>query len=534
MEKKHFKDLLGEIPNITIAPIQKMLNTNPKIKQGLFNMSELSAAKKKVKSGKACGLDTIPPEVWKSDKFDTELLGFCNGVYMGNPIDAWTEGCILPFPKKGDLGIASNYRGITLTAIAAKIYNLLLLNRIQPEIEKILRPNQNGFRKNRSTVGQILTVRRIIEGISSKNLTATLLFVDFSKAFDSIHRGQMEKILLAYGIPNETVQAIMMLYKNTKSLVRSPDGDTDFFEILAGVLQGDTLAPFLFIICLDYALKTSIDTQKHLGLTLRTSNGRRHPAVTVTDADYADDLALFSDTIKGAEKLLHLLEEAAANIGLSVNADKTEFISYNELGTMQTASGIPLDKVDDFKYLGSNIASTDKDIKIKIGKAWSALTNMNAIWKSNLPDSIKREFFRSTVETVLLYGSSTWTLTRKQEKTLDGTYTRMLRAVLNVSWKSHPTKARLYGPLPPVSHTIRERRTTFAGHCWRSKDELVSDLLLWQPRHGKANRGRPRKTYISQLLEDTQLQRDNIEAVMSDREEWRQLSEMIRASRPQR
>ena len=156
-------------------------------------MSELSAAKKKVKSGKACGLDTIPPEVWKSDKFDTELLGFCNGVYMGNPIDAWTEGCILPFPKKGDLGIASNYRGITLTAIAAKIYNLLLLNRIQPEIEKILRPNQNGFRKNRSTVGQILTVRRIIEGISSKNLTATLLFVDFSKAFDSIHRGQMEK-----------------------------------------------------------------------------------------------------------------------------------------------------------------------------------------------------------------------------------------------------------------------------------------------------------------------------------------------------
>ena len=113
--------------------------------------------------------------------------------------------------------------------------------------------------------------------------------------------------------------------------------------------------------------------------------------------------------------------------------------------------------------------------------------------KDECRDSIKREFFRSTVGTFLLYGSSTWTLTRKQEKTLDGTYTRMLRAVLNVSWKSHPTKAPLYGPLPPVSHTIRERRTTFAGHCWRSKDELVSDLLLWQPRHGKANRGRPRK-----------------------------------------
>ena len=134
------------------------------IKLGLFTQSELRAVKSKVKLGKACGLDTIPPEVWKSDEFNAELLDFCNGVYGGNSIDAWTEGCILPFPKKGDLGIAFNYRGITLTAIAAKIYNLLLLSRIQPEMEKNnLRRNQNGFRKNRSTVGQILTVRRIIE-----------------------------------------------------------------------------------------------------------------------------------------------------------------------------------------------------------------------------------------------------------------------------------------------------------------------------------------------------------------------------------
>ena len=185
-------------------------------------------------------------------------------------------------------------------------------------MEKILRRNQNGVRKNRSTVGQILTVRRIIEGVTSKNLTATLLFVDFSKAFDSVHRGQMEKILLAYGIPQETVSAIMMLYKKAKALVRSPDGDTDFFQILAGVLQGDTLAPFLFIICLDYALRTSVDAHKDLGLTLQPANGRRHPAVTITDADYADDLGLLSNTINGAEKLLHHLEEAASNIGLIV------------------------------------------------------------------------------------------------------------------------------------------------------------------------------------------------------------------------
>ena len=159
---------------------------------------------------------------------------------------------------------------------------------------------------------------------------------------------------------------------------------------------------------------------------------------------------------------------------------------------------------------------------------------MNSIWKSNLPDGLKRDFFRSIVESVLLYGSSTWTLTKKLETALDGTYTRMLRAVLNVSWKSHPTKARLYGPLPPISHTIQDRRVTFAGHCWRSKDEIVSDLILWHPKHGRAPRGRPRKTYIRQLMDDTDLQPENIQAAMSDREEWRRLSEAIRASRPQR
>ena len=110
--------------------------------------------------------------------------------------------------------------------------------------------SQNGFRKNRSTTSQIFTIRRILEGIRAKNLRATLIFVGFTKAFDSIHRGKMKQILLAYGIPKETVTAITILYRNTKVKVRTPDGDTEYFDIVAGVLQGDTQAPYLFIICL--------------------------------------------------------------------------------------------------------------------------------------------------------------------------------------------------------------------------------------------------------------------------------------------
>ena len=214
---------------------------------------------------KAAGLDEIPKEVWKTRQFNDILLRQCNAVYNQNRIERWTKGCILPFPKKGDLGLAKNYRGITLTSIAAKIYNALLRNCIEPKIDNIFRKNQNGFRRNRSTTSQILTIRRILEGVRAKNLQATLLFVNFTKSFDSIHRRKMEQIILAYGIPKETVAAITILYRNTKVKVRSADGDTEYFDIVAGLLLGDTLAPYLFIICRDYVLRNSKDKIRENG-----------------------------------------------------------------------------------------------------------------------------------------------------------------------------------------------------------------------------------------------------------------------------
>ena len=103
------------------------------------------------------------------------------------------------------------------------------------------------------------------------------------------------------------------------------------------------------------------------------------------------------------------------------------------------------------------------------------------IWKSDLTDKMKRSFFQAAVTSILLYGCTTWTLTKRLEKKLDGNYTRMLRAILNKSWRQHPTRHQLYGHLPPITKTIQVRRTRNAGHCWRSRDELISDVLLWTP-----------------------------------------------------
>ena len=139
----------------------------------------------------------------------------------------------------------------------------------------------------------------------------------------------MEQIRQAYGLPKETVAAITILYRNTKVKVRSPDGNTEYFDIVAGVLQGDTLAPYLFIICLDYVLRTSIDKIRENSFELTKKRSRRYPAKIITDADYADDIALPANTPNQAVTLLHSLERAAAGIGLLVNAHKTEYMCYN-------------------------------------------------------------------------------------------------------------------------------------------------------------------------------------------------------------
>ena len=189
----------------------------------------------------------------------------------------------------------------------------------------------------------------------------------------------MEQILLAYGIPKETVAAITILYRNTKVKVRSPDGDTDYFDILAGVLQGDTLAPYLFIICLEYVLMTSIDKIKENGFELTKKRSRKYTAKTITDTDYADYIAILANTPVQAETLLHTLERAAAGIGLHFNADKTEFMFFNQTGDISTQGGSSLKLVDKFTYLGSSASLTEKDIDTRLTKAWTAIDKLSVI-----------------------------------------------------------------------------------------------------------------------------------------------------------
>ena len=203
---------------------------------------------------------------------------------------------------------------------------------------------------------------------------------------------------------------------------------------------------------------------------------------------------------------------------------------YNQTGDISTLDGTSLKLVDKFTYLGSSVSSTEKDIDTRQTKAWTAIDRLSIIWKSDLTDKMKRSFFKAAVVSILLYGCTTWTLTKRLKKKLDGNYTRMLRAILNKSWWQHPTRHQLYGHLPPITKTIQVRRARHAWHCWRSKDELISDVLQWTPAYGQAKAGRPARTYIQQLCEDTGCSPEDLPKAMNDREKWCERVRDIRAS----
>ena len=151
--------------------------------------------------------------------------------------------------------------------------------------------------------------------------------------------------------------------------------------------------------------------------------------------------------------------------------------------------GSSLKLVDKFTHLGSSVLSTEKNIDTRLTKAWTAIDKLSIIWKSDLTDKMKRSFFQAAVVSILLYGSTTWTLTKRLEKKLDGNYTRMLRAILNKSWRQHSTKHELFGHLPPITSLLEKQGrapwwcTPMDPHLWPSKSRTANSNIhtaaLW-------------------------------------------------------
>ena len=201
-------------------------------------------------------------------------------------------------------------------------------------------------------------------------------------------------------------------------------------------------------------------------------------------------------------------------------------MAYNQIKpvNLHTKCIIVLKVVDNCKYLVAWMASSLKDFEVRKAIAWKACHKLKQIWKSTMNRKLKIRIFRDIIETILLYGSETWTITKTFENKIDGCYTRLIRMILNISWRDKIPNKILYIGLPKISEVIRDRRMAIAGHCVQHRDEALYDLIFWLPICGKRNRGRQPKTFIDNLKNYTELDDvEEIRNVMSDREYWRKM-----------
>ena len=403
-------------------------------------------------------------------------------------------------------------------SLAALLYNRMVLNRIRAPIDAILRKNQAGFRTGRSCIQQIHILRRIMDGAYSQNIPLFITFVDFKKAFDSIDRAMMFAILRHYGIPDKIVSAIRALYDQSTCQVYLRGQVSEPFAITTGVLQGDVLAPFLFIIVIDYVSKRSAgdfgylthkgNTQDNSGRAVRSTT--RSTDYKVNDLAFADDIALLENDSIQAQRQLDSLKTEAGKVGLEINVQKTEQMRLNKPANLSTVDHLvindqPFNIVDDFKYLGSYVDSTEHDVQVRIGLAWAAFAKLKSILRSPKPTlNLKIRLFKAACVSILLYGCETWILTEALTEKLDIFARTCYRIMLGIKQsRDHVTNERLYQRVNqvPIREMIRERQLKFTGHCIRMPtDEPINRFVLYESKVRPSLRpGAPIRTYRQQI-----------------------------------
>ena len=194
------------------------------------------------------------------------------------------------------------------------------------------------------------------------------------------------------------------MYRDTSACVSTELGPTEWFKTTSGVLQGDTLSPYLFIVLLDYALKKTL--QDDVGFVVRKRNGSQHPAIYIGVLAYADDICLLVESIDDVECSLHRLETSAAEIGLTINHNKTKAMHLGQASVrhIRFANGDPVDSYDKLEYLGVPTSNAEAVFRSRLSKAWAAATKLRSIFNSKVNDAIKIGLCRSAVESILLYG----------------------------------------------------------------------------------------------------------------------------------
>lgn len=550
----HFSSLLNRTSNVT----QDALNTIPQRPPILLldvppDEVETTAAIKQLQIGKAAGPDGIPPEVFKAG--GQRLIHHLTELFQlfwekGElPQDFRDANIIHLYKNKGDKAQCDNHRGISLLSIAGKIFARILLNRISKHLlDDVVSESQCGFRKQRGTVDMIFAVRQLQEKCIEQHKDLHLLFIDLTKAFDTVSRPGLWAILQRLGCPPKFVQMIRAFHDGMFGRVIENGEASDPFPVSNGVKQGCVLAPTLFSLLFAQMLSAALkESDAGISIHYRTDgsvfNLRRLQSHTkvkkavVRDFLFADDCALACHSEEDLQSLADCFATASKAFGLTVSLRKTEVLRQLAPDTYRPPPNIimegqSLKNVDSFRYLGSCINSCgnlDDEVTFRLSRAAQAFGRLqNRVWKEKgITTKTKIAVYRAVVLPSLLYGCETWTCYRRHIRKMEQFHLRCLRRILRVSWEDRIPNQEILrkAGIDGVEVLLRKAQLRWSGHVIRMDDwRLPKQLFFAELAHGKRHQGGQRKRYkdcLKVTLKSCNIPISNWQQLAQDRNAWR-------------
>lgn len=517
------------------------------------DIDEVTDAIQQISSGKASGSDGLPAEIFKcgGETMTERLTQLYSLIWQRQsvPQDFKDATIIHLYKRKGERSVCDNHRGISLLSIAGKILARVIFNRMTTHItSSILPESQCGFRSGRGTADMIFTARQLQEKCREQHKDLYMIFVDLTKAFDTVNRDLLWKLLLKIGCPRNLVNIIVSFHDGMSAQVIDSGDSSKPFEVKNGVKQGCVLAPLLFNVYFSMMLHVAFSNcDKGIYLQSRSDgsifNLRRFNAKTKVkdilsrDLLFADDCALVAHNLEDIQSIMDCFAHAAQRFGLTVSLKKTEILFQPRPGTpyippVVRVYGTPLRSVDRFVYLGSTLSQTpviDAEISLRLCKAGTAFGNLTRrLWNEHgVSIATKVKVYRAVVITTLLYGCETWTIYKRHLKRLDHFHMGCLRKIANVKWQDQLPNTEVLRKcnIPGLEALLVQSQLRWCGHLVRMDDNRLPKAVFYgQLKEGFRTAGGQKLRFKDTLkanLKSCGIDPSNWEKVAVDRSLWR-------------
>ena len=455
------------------------------------------------------------------------------------------------YKNKGDRSCCDNHRGISLLCIAGKIVTRLLLNRLFDHVVEIglIPETQCGFYPGKGTTDMTFSLRQLQEKCKLHCQDLYILFIDLTKAFDTVHREGLWSILLKAGCPRHFVGIIRSFHDGMKVKVREGSVESPSFEVTSGTKQGCVIAPTLFSIffsmMLLVAFKDSDDgirikSRPELRLcNITTGHFNAETKVIISNIRellFADDCALVADSPEALQRLCDCFSKASQRFGLTISIKKTEVLYQPARGSDYVPPAIfiegqQLKAVELFKYLGSvvsNDALLDADIIARIAKATAAFGRLTKRLFSNRDIRLETKVavYKAAVVSTLLFGCEAWALTRANIRRLEQFHQNSLRRIARIKWFHKKTNYEVLRDckIESMQCMVEGAVLRWTGHVTRMKPDRTPKLLLYgRLTTGRTSRGN-HLTYRNQvrhILNACDIRPSDLELLAANRDGWR-------------